>query len=247
MVTGITAETTKARILRIRRANICISGADIARRVGVTRQRAAQILKGENSRLIVAQYCMTCGTELVGKKKARHQQFCSRKCYIDHHNVSVVCSGCGKVFQIMVGALIAKNRNRKVEGIYCSKRCWGRYFGTRYGSNRNAEVYQTRTVAIRWLRRLNFTAREITSITGLRRDYVVAALARYGQLVGHEDMMDSRTDIRGRGSDHIPRSHIRVRWLMHLNFTDREIIKMTGCGKATVHRARIGYVRRHVM
>ena len=75
--------------------------------------------------------CPQCGKYF--KKIQYYQKFCSKECFLAHHTITLLCCNCGKSFVIGLSEYKGRLRNRKSSGFYCSKICWGKYFGAFYG------------------------------------------------------------------------------------------------------------------
>ena len=120
----------KQRVIGLRSSDIYMTMSDIAREVGISRQRTYQILK--KARLPTRHYsnktqyqCLVCGT--VSARK-----LCSIKCRKEWQQIPIVCTGCGKLFTRNKSALLASYHHNQVN-IFCSKYCQGKWAGEHYG------------------------------------------------------------------------------------------------------------------
>ena len=232
-------------VIQLRQVNPCLKGSDIARTLGISRERVRQILNEEGMRTAFPQkefICNQCGITFTTKGSSA--KFCSMKCYSDSTRVPIICDECGILFHTLRSALIGRYRNRKTDGLYCSKRCWGKVFGRGRGSFGNFRRPDKQIDAhIRWLCLLNFTTSEIQAITGYSLYTIYKRLnawgvgRAYGGKKGPRLGTPSRSGGRPISTGRMPIQYIRVRWLKRLNFSDAEIIRFTGCGKATIQRA----------
>ena len=124
-----TTSTTKERLLRlVTEGNT--SQVDLARRLGVSRQYINQLKNTLGLQLSIKskwkKYCTDCGKEIEGYHRCRN-------CYMASHRVSITCMICGITFTLPRGKYKRALVNRKTDGFFCSKRCFGRYFGLNYG------------------------------------------------------------------------------------------------------------------
>jgi transcription elongation factor Elf1 len=115
-------------VINLRKASPCMTLQAIGNKCGgISRERVRQILK--QAELKTAHYkipkahpCLKCG------KITTNKLFCCLKCFKEYHNISVICSGCGKLFKLSMSDLIARvNRHIKQEELYCSTKCYGKY------------------------------------------------------------------------------------------------------------------------
>ena len=71
--------------------------------------------------------CLECN------KLTKYKSFCSRKCKTNYSIITVICSECGQSFQEIKSQLIARVKRHKIDQIFCSKQCYGRWLGRTYG------------------------------------------------------------------------------------------------------------------
>jgi len=127
----------RRRIAKLRSENPNLSGADIARVVGVCRERVSYVLMVEGLATKVPpaprphRYCLNCGKELI-----KNTYFCNRDCRSAASRMTLVCDVCGSHFERTRGE-IRKSRNIHSSHTFCSKRCQGRWLGKTYGGRRN--------------------------------------------------------------------------------------------------------------
>ncbi len=237
-----------AEVIHLRETNPCMKGVAIAHHVGISRQRVEQILKKHglaNAGIARRNYlCQRCGT-IISCIPSKLRRFCAT-CRPTAFHVPFVCDECGKLVSVGQSQLLHRLEGKKIPELFCSKPCYYKWqkkhhYG-RYGS-----VHQSpQTVTIRWYYRLGFTKKEICKYTGLPPITVYRVLRNYGyepyedspkHRIYHRLTMQSPKLPKPPTLGHMPWKHIRVRWLCRLNFTEREIRNITGCGKATYYRA----------
>jgi len=121
-----------ASVKKTREANRCATLQQIGDKYGVTKERVRQILSREQlpTRAIIERkivYCLHCGKETPNLK------FCSHECQQAYHSVEAVCSQCGRMFSLRQSELIARTKHNTTGLLFCSKQCYGKWFGTNYG------------------------------------------------------------------------------------------------------------------
>jgi hypothetical protein len=107
--------------------------SEIARLVGISRQRVFQILQKEGlatKHLVMKinkyQYhCLECG-------KISTNKFCSDECQNQWQQIPIVCTGCGKLFFRNVHRFLA-NYHYHNNALFCSKDCQSKWIGEHYG------------------------------------------------------------------------------------------------------------------
>lgn len=124
------SDTTK-RAIEIRQKSPCLSSQDIAKKLGVSRERIRQILSRENlpvRRVRTFKYkCNHCG------KPTNNRLFCSMKCQSDYHTISLTCDFCGKLFNRKSYAEQRNIRIHNSELIFCTKQCQGSWLANNHG------------------------------------------------------------------------------------------------------------------
>jgi transcriptional regulator with XRE-family HTH domain len=86
----------RKQVIELRSANLSMTGSEIAKKVGISRQRVFQILQQEGlptgHPIKKLQYqCPVCGN--ISPRK-----FCCNECKKKWHQVPIVCTRCGKLF-----------------------------------------------------------------------------------------------------------------------------------------------------
>ena len=124
-------ETTKARVWRLRFNNPRLSAVEIARQVGVTRERIRQILVALHMPTRIkaepVKWCRACGTSVP-----RVKMFCSRVCQSKFHNIEVICYGCGVGFTLRRSVYqVRKGRNHPTR-LWHSRACWSAHHEKHY-------------------------------------------------------------------------------------------------------------------
>jgi len=134
----------RKQVIELRSSNIYMTMSDIAREVGISRQRAFQILQkaGLPTKYYIntTKYaCLVCGTVSLHK-------FCSNKCKKEWQQIPIVCTTCGKLFTRNKNAVLASCR-RNQANLFCSKYCQGKWAGEHYGfkAHRNNLTHLGRT------------------------------------------------------------------------------------------------------
>jgi hypothetical protein len=130
---------TRKRVSELRSANLSMKMSQIAKNVGISRQRVYRILKTEGlpTKPIVKKYehqcykCCVCGTLSTS-------EFCSNECKQTWTRIPVVCSGCGKLFFRSRHQFMANYRHHNI-ALFCSPLCTGRWIQEQWGFNRYPE------------------------------------------------------------------------------------------------------------
>jgi hypothetical protein len=126
---------TEEIVIRERQFSPCATTVQIAFIADVTPERVRQILSAHG--LPTRHWkqrdyiCNNCGVIFsIGHGKPR--QFCTPECRKDYLLATIECDVCGRLFQIPY----SKVRTHIMKGyprFYCSKQCFGRYIGNKYG------------------------------------------------------------------------------------------------------------------
>ena len=114
-------------------SNLFMTMSDIARLVGISRQRVCQILQQEGlpTRHLIRQTnkyqynCLLCG-------KISTNKFCSEECQKLWRQIPVVCTRCGKLFFREVHQFLANYRDHG-DTVFCGRNCQSKWIGERYG------------------------------------------------------------------------------------------------------------------
>lgn len=130
-------EGKRQQVKQARELNPCASATDIARQVGVSRQRVCEILKSENlptRRHIQRRSCIICGTPLPSNQMI----LCSPECRLEYHHPQVECAWCGKLFRISYKWELFRNERN-----FCSTSCRSKRWSPINLSGRRKRKYET--------------------------------------------------------------------------------------------------------
>jgi len=116
---------TKDKIIRLRQSSPFLTGSDISRKLGVSRQYISRILKMHNIPNISVRpretkYCLVCGNATPRKRRV-----CPGQCSFKYYNILVNCAFCRVEFYRKRGK-ISNNYYRGYKNNYCSRRCYYR-------------------------------------------------------------------------------------------------------------------------
>lgn len=236
--------------IRLRKDNPCLTSSDIGRELGVTRERIRQILARDalpTRRLHQEYVCQQCGTTIQQPRR-----FCSLKCRFEYNHPVIECDQCGKLFRRDTSKILASARNPLSFGrFFCNRHCLGKYRGLHSGFAAHPEF--TRRPRQRkydydaiWQKHIEtgYGAVRLARLLHIPEPSTYAILRTYAR--EHNITLATRPyvrHVRNMPVVHQPpiaRSHIRVRWLAHLNFSEREIREMTHCSASTYWRAIYG-------
>jgi len=131
--TNAMSADTRQRVKELRVTNHFMTMAEIARVVGITRQRVFQVLQEEGlptKHLVrpVKKYqynCLVCG-------KISTNKFCSKECEKQWRQIPIVCTKCGRIFFRSTTQLLHNYRTHN-RSLFCSKDCAGKWIGEHYG------------------------------------------------------------------------------------------------------------------
>lgn len=117
---------TAAHLIELLTDTPTLTNVELADTLGVTRQRISQLRRHLNlptvpSRKISWHPCRRCG-KLI---RARNM-YCNRVCQYDR--VPLTCETCGETFY-RSRRVVAMNKARNAQHIWCSKQCQGTWFG----------------------------------------------------------------------------------------------------------------------
>ncbi len=114
---------TAERVWAIREGNPRALAVNIAKEVGVSRERVRQILVRFDlpTRILKepTNWCCFC-VKPIPKAKL----YCSRYCHERGHKVQVVCRACGVEFTLRLSVYHVRSRRSKAGGLWCSRACW---------------------------------------------------------------------------------------------------------------------------
>lgn len=100
--------------------------------IPISRERVRQILARANVATAaerVRVFCGVCGKPL----KRAELKHCSRHCRHQSSITKAVCSNCGKVFELIKSQFAARKKRHLSNYFFCSKVCYGQWFGKNYG------------------------------------------------------------------------------------------------------------------
>jgi hypothetical protein len=205
----------------------CATLQEIGNKVGVSRERVRQILSRDS--LSTKHYSMTYHCNMCGEqiRKDNKSGYC-KVCKVKAHLVPLICDQCGTLFYRPQSDVItaAKRTNGKDSLTFCTKSCQGIYTANHYGFVAHPENsgYRKWDWDMIWVKHLE---------TG----YGSPKLSRL------LNIPESTIDVilrhkRGgvKGNNRLPIKQIQVRWLQHLNFTDKEIMDYLKCSESTIWR-----------
>ena len=116
-------EKTRVKVERLRLGNPLLPAVDIARQVGVSRERVRQLLVrlGLPTRIKPepVQWCRVCE-----KPIRKVQSFCSMECWSTFHRIKVICYGCGITFSLRKSVYRARSRRNVSARFWHSRACW---------------------------------------------------------------------------------------------------------------------------
>ena len=122
-----------------------ITLADIAKQLGISRQRVHQVIERNNKLginpivrhrpLAKRYYCEGCNKQLQGKRKTNK---CA-SCLVEDNSITAVCGTCKNEFKLVGRQASVRRANvnfgtiKHPENIFCSKKCSGAFIGNNYG------------------------------------------------------------------------------------------------------------------
>ena len=117
----------KHRIIELRRTHPLLTGSEMGRMIGVSRQYVSKILKREGLHNIQAHYQKTVVTCMVcGNVTPRGQRLCpTGSCKDTYYNIEVMCTFCTYRFKMKRSHIVQRHR-RELKHIYCSRACYER-------------------------------------------------------------------------------------------------------------------------
>jgi hypothetical protein len=135
---------TRKQVRKLRSANLSMTMSEIAKRVGMSRQRVFQILREEGLPtkhcVIIKKYqCLECGAVSPHK-------FCSDECKKKWREIPIICNGCGKLFFRDVTQFLHNYRKHN-HALFCSRNCANRWLGETYGFKSNGNLGKPSTPA----------------------------------------------------------------------------------------------------
>ena len=127
----------RADVIRLRQANPCWHGVQIAGALGLSKERVRQILAQEG--LLTKRYspqyqCLNCDT-VFRPGNYSSIKFCSVACSKAYQDITLICEVCGTSFKRrQVDYIWNVNHPHPLTGrpydhTFCSRHCWGVWFG----------------------------------------------------------------------------------------------------------------------
>ena len=120
--------STRDKVKQLRLADPLLRATNIAKQIGVSRERVRQILKGSNlptsfSLSKPKLYCIKCG-KITFSKNPR-EQLCLT-CYSQCHNVSLECFQCHSSFKRLMSTIKYTSTNPRYTNkhTFCSRECF---------------------------------------------------------------------------------------------------------------------------
>ena len=115
------------KIVRLRKQQPLLTGSEIIRKIGISRQYVSKILKQEglhNTQPTYKNKVVTC--KVCGRSTPKGQQLCpTGDCKDKYYNIGVTCSFC-KVSFVLKRGHIVQRYNRGLKHIYCSSTCYAK-------------------------------------------------------------------------------------------------------------------------
>ena len=117
----------KKSIIQLRKRKPLLTGSEIGRKIGVSRQYVSNILKEEglhNKQPTYKKIVVLC--KICEKATPRGQRVCpTRECKDKYYNVDVTCTFCQYPFKMKRGHIIQRHK-RGLKHIYCSQSCYSK-------------------------------------------------------------------------------------------------------------------------
>ena len=131
-----------AKVIALRQGNPFATLQEIADPFAISKERARQILAGAGVATKAERVIRLCG---ICEKplKSSQPKHCSRFCRHKASIAEVVCSACDKVFELPKGQFTARKKRHLHNYFFCSKVCYGRFFGKNYGFLSHPENIRT--------------------------------------------------------------------------------------------------------
>jgi transcriptional regulator with XRE-family HTH domain len=120
---------TRSRVRDLRSANLLMKMSEIARIVGVSRQRVYQILQKEG--LPTKQHIRKCLYKCPVCGVISSRKFCSYQCRKKWLQIPIICSECGNLF-IRSRRKFMNSYPHHSDVLFCSKKCTGKWLKEHY-------------------------------------------------------------------------------------------------------------------
>ena len=122
---------TRSQVRDLRSADLFMKMSEIARIVGVSRQRVYQILQEEG--LPTKQHVKKCLYACLVCGRITNHKFCSGECRKEWLQIPVVCSECGNLF-IRRRSSFLNSYPHHNNVLFCGKKCTGKWLNKHYAS-----------------------------------------------------------------------------------------------------------------
>ena len=113
---------TSEKVEGLRKTDPRITQAEMARRIGVSKERVRQILRKKGMAAVPDPLTATC--QHCGKKIHPNRSFCNQECRSTHSHTALICSECGRSYTIRRNVLNSRKK-RGTRHNFCSRRCMG--------------------------------------------------------------------------------------------------------------------------
>ena len=118
-------KVSKWTVIHYRQRNPCLTGASIARKFSISRERVRQILSDAGRSTVSNHYglwshCSRCGRVL--SSKAELGGVC-RECFHEVHTVLIVCANCGKLVERYQSSILDNSKRFNIQHLFCSRDC----------------------------------------------------------------------------------------------------------------------------
>jgi transcription elongation factor Elf1 len=115
---------SRSQVRDLRSANLLMKMSEIARIVGVSRQRVYKILQEEG--LPTKHHIRKCLYKCPVCGKITSRKFCSGECRKEWLQIPVICSECGNLF-IRSRSKFMSGYSHHSDVLFCSKKCTGKW------------------------------------------------------------------------------------------------------------------------
>jgi hypothetical protein len=122
---------TRIRVKDLRTANLLMKMSEIAKKVGISRQRVFQILQEEG--LPTKQHVKKCLYACPVCGRITKHKFCCGECRKEWLQIPVICSECGNLF-IRRRSSFLNSYPHHNNVLFCSKKCTGKWLNKHYAS-----------------------------------------------------------------------------------------------------------------
>jgi len=123
---------SRSQVRDLRSANLLMKMSEIARIVGVSRQRVYKILQEEG--LPTKHHIRKCLYKCPVCGKITSRKFCSGECRKEWLQIPVICSECGNLFIRSRRQFMNCYPNHN-NVLFCSKKCTGKWLNKNYVLN----------------------------------------------------------------------------------------------------------------